>query len=538
MRIFMLVLLVWSGLGVPKGYTQKTSKNVRKPILQKKKKKRFYKRTRRAKKAPPITREAAKEVQNWLAPLSRTQSPQSGMKAIVEILRIWIASRWGLRLRPKAWKQWLEARTALRLWNPAPFYRKMRGRWNKTRLFAKLIQFKYLFTVPKQPHVLPTSKRRAVMGVRVKRLRRMHFQKRRPYRFSLLSFADIPPVHVHQIDQLVKAMIVRATSSQLNVQLPTQQRLFPWLKGEHSRRVADWVTTRFPKTAYLLDRYLVIKSIMEPMGHGHYRFDFQARWHLPALRKDYPRLYRRMLKRHKNKAYVEVVFFGKKKRRRFLKWSYNRQTMVHRFQAVLSRGGFMLCTKQWAPIAGPWRPTKMGVDWYTHARFWMRSKRFRVSVSQAWLKWRVRKTPKGGSLTMELVKKPRFKVKGGEFLRLLAKMVISGGVERLVNRFLDTMTRGDEGRGFRLQWEAEDVAARTRVHFRMIMPMMPNRTLTSILRILPSLRRRSRRASKKNTRKRRKARRRRRRRLPPLWYRLYTTIFSDIESARNLLAQK
>jgi hypothetical protein len=87
----------------------------------------------------------------------------------------------------------------------------------------------------------------------------------------------------------------------------------------------------------------------------------------------------------------------------------------------------------------------------------------------------------------------------------------------------------------------------------MKFPMAPDKTLTSILRLLPAVmrqarsrRRRKRKSRKPTARRKRKLtkkkkarrRRRRRRRFAPLWKRLFKAIRYDLYYAKRVLAKK
>jgi hypothetical protein len=521
---------------------------------QKRTKRRKRRKYRRAPK-PRITKEAAKEVGAWLAPLSRSKTPVKGLHSLVRVFQVWIASRWGLRLKPKAWARYLAVRRAISLWNPAPLFREMRTKWHVTRLFAKLYGYRFVFHVPKNTKVLPKGDGRAMMSVRLHRLRRMPFQKYRPYRFVLHSFADIPPVNIKRIDGLLKHIIVRLSAKNLHVPVPAKKQLFRSLpaKMKHSRRVVNWLTSRFPITARLLDRYVTVSKVLEPMGKGFMRMDLRVRFRMSALKRDYPASARRILRGSKNRIVFALIFFDKKKRYQWLKWTYHSRTMEHRYQAVLTKGGFALCNRSWRPVSGPWRPTVMDSSFMTQARFQMNSKRFRVKAKNIWMRWDVKGSKQGASLGIAMSSQPRFKVKGGEILRMLARVFISGGVERLANRFLRNMAFGDQGKGLRFEWKLVEFPKRARVHFRMKFPMAPDKTLTSILRLLPAVmrqarsrRRRKRKSRKPTARRKRKLtkkkkarrRRRRRRRFAPLWKRLFKAIRYDLYYAKRVLAKK
>lgn len=494
------------------------------------------------KKFPKMSKSAAQELYRWFVPLTRERTPKRSLETVASILRTWIASRWGLRLRKKAWAHWAPIRKWLRLWSPAPLYRQMRGKWHKTRAFGKMKRNRFILDVPKNPDRYPSGRPgRAGLEAKLLRLKRMRFQKRRPYRLMIDSFADIPPVYAVKLDTLLASIIKLLTTPDLDGSLPAGQRkLFIKAKGKHSRRVANWLTTRFVNTAHLLDYFLNVPNILEPIGKDLYKLDLRGRWKIKSLIKYKPSAAKSLRNRSKTRMIFRMTFYDKSKRRQWLVWTFHRKTMEHRFQAVFhKKGGLMLCNKRWRPVSGPWRPTQMGIDWFTDISFQLMTRSVRFKASDMWFQWRVRKTAKGASLGIEMIRQPTLKIKGGEVLRLLARVLIPGGVERIVRWFLRNMAHGDQGRGFRMVWDLQEHKRFARIFFRMRMPVVPSRMLTSILRVLPSLMRQQRRRTRRGKYKRKKGKRRRRRRLrSPLWQMLYTSIIRDILRAKRTLAVK
>lgn len=175
-----------------------------------------------------------------------------------------------------------------------------------------------------------------------------------------------------------------------------------------------------------------------------------------------------------------------------------------------------------------------------------------AEISDIVLRWKVRKLKNGASLSLALKQAPKLKIIGGEILRILARLVIPGGVERMFKMFMHNTAHADRGKGFRMTWSLKRHKETSRIHFDMTMPLKHNPILASILRIMSSFRRTRRRArrrrplKKRTARKKRKRvvskrrrrkyrRRRRRKRYPSMWIRVYKQLHRDLIEASKPL---
>ena len=474
--------------------------------------------------------DAAKELKQWLSPLSPKHREKASLRSVMQWVQTWIASRWGLRLNRPAWKRWTHMTRLVGIWQPAPLYRDIRKKRLYPRLFANLRGMKFKMTAPK-----PKQKWRARIGTLqfnfgLTPLKRKRARDRRPYRFVLNSSTRIQPIYTRKLDTILLFLLRRFTNPTLSIPLTDKQKQFlSTMPTGHSQRIARWLNSRVPHTAALIRRYMTVIRILEPMGKGLYKLDLRARWKLKAFKKDYPRA-ARILLRQKTDFHMQTAFHDSRKRLWFL-WSYERKNMEQRYQAVISKDGFWLCNKQWKPIAGPMRPTQMGSVWTTSTSIKYLSTNLKILMKGITLRWYVKGHSNGATLGAALVKTPAIQIQGGRLIRLLARILISGGISGMMRRFFKNLAYGDGGQGLRWSWRLTEGTRSAAIDFVIALPIVPDSTLTTLLRLGPSMVRRSRRGRRK------RSKRRRRRRYPPIWNRIFRAIHKDLRDAHTLLAQ-
>lgn len=480
-----------------------------------------------------LRREASLELMRWLSTLNPGKTQTSGLHSAMQWIRTWIASRWGVRLSQPAWERWVQLTRYLGTWQPAPLYREIRFKQIHPRLFADLQGMQYHMTAPS-----PTTPWQPRLGsgelqFSLHPLKRKNSKDRRPYRLVLQTRASVMPLRAKELDTALLYLLQRFTDPKLHIPLSDAQKAFlQHMPSGHSRRIARWLNSRVPHTAALLRRYLKILNILEPIGKGMYRMDVRARWKLKPFQKDYPRQ-AKALTRQDTDFSLRTEFFDSKQRRWFI-WGYESKTMEMRYQAVINREGLWMCNDQWQPVAGPWRLTQMGATWTTRTHIQYRSSNLKFYVRDFTLLWKVRETPTGAILSAEMVRNPAVDIQGGELLRILARILVSGGIRGLLERFLKNLATGDGGRGLRWNWELREGSPLAHVDLRIIVPIVPDSTLTALLRLGPSLARRNGNPPRQPL----QPRRRRRSALPPLWHRIFTAIYKDLNTAYTTIAQR
>lgn len=478
-----------------------------------------------------LRREASLELMQWLSSLNPDKTQRNGLRSAMEWIRTWIASRWGVRLSPQAWERWVQLTRHLGTWQPAPLYREIRFKRVHPRLFAELQGMRYRMTAPTPATPWQPRLGSGELQFSLQPIKRKNPRDRRPYRFVLQSRASVMPLQARQLDTALLYLLQRFTDPKLHIPLTEAQQAFlKHMPQGHSRRVARWLNSRVPHTTALLRRYLKILNILEPMGHGMYRMDVRARWKLKPFQKDYPRQ-AKALTRQDTDFTLETEFLDPKKRRWFV-WSYESKTMEMRYQAVINREGLWMCDGQWKPLSGPWRLTQMGATWTTRTQIHYRSNNLKFYVRNFTLLWKVQETPTGATLSAEMIRSPEVDIQGGQLLRILARVLVSGGIRGLLQRFLSNLATGDEGRGLRWIWELKEGSPLAHVILRITVPIVPDSTLTALLRLGPSLAR-----NNQNPRNAQSSGPRRRS-LPPLWNRIFTAIYQDLNTAYTTLAQR
>jgi hypothetical protein len=483
-----------------------------------------------------LQREAAQELVDWLAPLSTGGSQDLGLRTVRQWIRTWIASRWGIRATRKSWKRWVALMQYLRIWQPAQLYRNLRFKRVTPRLDYVLKGSYFRMIAPKPEAPWKAKIGDGQMTMEMNPLKRKNPQDRRPYRLTIRTQARMMPLRATQLDTALKGILERFTDPKLSVPLTQQQKKYlKTMPKGHSRKIARWLNSRVPHTAALIRKYMNVINIMEPIGKGLYKLDIRARWKLKPFKKDYPRAARALTR--SNTDFSLITEFRDAQKHLWFVWSYARKNMEMRYQAVVSKDGLWMCDNNWKPISGPWRFTQMGATWTTHTHIRYMSNNIRMTMRDFKLLWKVRKTSTGATFSTELLKNPSIKLKGGQLLRLLARILISGGISGLVKRFLYNLATGDKGRGLRWKWELVEGKRRALVKLNVILPIVPDSTLTTLLRLGPGMVRRTR-STSKSKRKYKYNKGKRRRRKPPMWNRLFSALYKDLGVAQKVYANR
>ena len=481
-------------------------------------------------KARPLSSErlrAMRDVVSWLGLLAEKNPSASSLEVILDWVKFWIFLNWKRAISGKAWRRWRELERALAIWFPAPLYRKLLRGELKLRWVGKYWKERYLyFKTPRQK-----GEKRVFIWAKAK-LEPLNFVKnskrRRAYRMVFSAEIKLKRLEPRGIERALRYILGKFTQSEIAATLPAghQKYLARFPRG-HSRDILIWLHSRFPKTAALLARYFEVKSVLEPLGKsGLYKLDLKYRWNIRALKEDYPSLARRLLR--KNRVFrAKTLFVVPKNRLRWLEWSYDRKGLEHRYRAVISGEGFWLCDANWRPVRGPWLPTRPGAVWDSHFSFQFLTPFLRASGRNFSFRWKVRAVKGGESLSIEMLPSPKIYLKGGKFLRMFTKLFIAGGIEGLFRRFLRNLSKGDNGRGMRWVLTLRPQRGFSLLEFKFVLPIVPERVLTSLLKMAsaassPPNRGISRKKSK----------------YPPIFYRIWNSIYSDLREAYLLLSSE
>ena len=505
-----------------------------------------------------VTHEALRKqgiigAQRILAPLSSKPAQKGeGPKIAANALRTYFAVRWGWRSDKEARKEWRKIWKAMATWNPKVLYRKLRYKQVRHRFAATIKDFGLTYTLPKKGQPFSNKLGKGGVSVHVKTLPRKNARSERTYLYNFKAQMNMLPVRVEGFDPIVLDFMRKITSPSLSLKPtpPLQAEFSPSLKGQ-SRKILEWLNALFPRGIKKLLRFAEISHILTPLGKGRYKIDFQWRWRLKNFIKDYPGI-RKSINNKKRKFYVLTDFFDMQQRR-WLRWNYKRSEWRISLFGIMTPKGLLMCNEDWKPISKPWRPTQnLHSDWITRTHFRFASSSMGAEISDIVLRWKVRKLKNGASLSLALKQAPKLKIIGGEILRILARLVIPGGVERMFKMFMHNTAHADRGKGFRMTWSLKRHKETSRIHFDMTMPLKHNPILASILRIMSSFRRTRRRArrrrplKKRTARKKRKRvvskrrrrkyrRRRRRKRYPSMWIRVYKQLPRDLIEASKPL---
>jgi hypothetical protein len=334
--------------------------------------------------------------------------------------------------------------------------------------------------------------------------------------------AELPKLDPRGLDRVLLNVLggLGALKKKAVASPPGSPGLFPSLKkNTFSRKIADFLTVPLPRAARFLNKYMDIKEVATPLKSGHTLVNIRGKWRKKVLLKEY-RSYRKAAKR-KYSFKISTVFVDKANRV-WLRWFYQRKTLTHTIQALVGPKGFYTFkpgTRK--ALSGPWRPTyRLRSRFRSRTTILYRSKTFRFELRNLEIGWDVRPIRGGAQMSLLLLKKPTLVVKGGRWLRRIARVVVSGGVEGMLDRFLHNLTFGDNGRGFRWRARWQKSGKRSVVDLRTTMPMVQDRVLTSALRLASYFGG----SGKKKKKKKKKAPLRR----YTLWQRLLRQVYFDM----------
>ncbi len=493
--------------------------------------------TKRARKVEHVqkpTLQAAKELARWFGPLTDPDNPHRGVETVANWLKMWILYNWRRGSSGRAWRLWGRIDQMFKFWNPAPLYRDLLAGRVQLRWIGRVWKGFLWIDVPRAQRKDKRRRRRGLNSAPVilRASATLHplkgrIRDRRPYLFTFQADVDLKPLYPRKLDTALLYILRKVTDPALPETVPPAHRHYlAQFPGGHSKRVLAWLHTHFPNTAVILARYFRVEKVLEPIGGGKYKLDLIFRWKIQALKKDYPHLAKLLQK--KNRSFeTKLIFTVGKNRYRWLEWSYNRRKNIQRYRAVISSEGFWLCDSRWRPRKGPWRPTAMGAQWYSQFSFRINSPFLKVMGKNFLFRWKVGKIPGGESLSVEIVRPPRIYFQGGTVLRMFSKLFISGGLEGLVRRFFKNLARGDGGRGLRWNFQLQTTPQKSKFSITSIIPIVPEKILTSLLRTGASLLNRRPPSIFRN-----------KKRLPPLWYRVWSALYTDISESYKLLKEK
>ena len=464
--------------------------------------------------------DAAKELAKGFAPLGFNRVGKSGLQAVSQWLELCSTNRWRKKWSTKARKRWLRVMGYFRLWLPAPMYRDIRHKRLHPRWLTKIRGKQSVITAPSRSEGWKGEIGSGQFQSMLIPLKRRRARDRRPYRLTIRSVTSIPPVRIKRLDEVFQFLLGRFTDTKLWASLPREASSAGkdkrWTQTE---RVGWWMRTRLPRTARLFGRYFKIVSGLKPMGNGFFKLDLRMRWKLKRLKKDYPRM-AKVLGSQKSDFRMKMRFMDAKKRLWFL-WTYNSKLREQRYQAVINKDGLWMCNSQWKPIAGPWRFTQLGASWQTSSTIRFRSNAFSATSRNLVMKWKVRGLRNGGSLSMALAQPPKLTFRGQNVLRFFSRLFVSGGVRGLARRFLANLAYGDGGKGFRCNWTTVESLRQTFMKFVLRMPIVPQSTLTTVLRFASG-------RAAKRPKKKSKYR--------PLWNRIFDSLYHDFREANQRMA--
>ena len=492
-----------------------------------------------------VTPLAAKELQRWLRPWSPNQGdPSAGLFAMIESLRTWVAFRWGRKALPAAQKRLWEYYLGFGAWNPRQLHQQLQARQINPHLSMRLQGERLLLDAPQGQEGWKTRAGEGGMTLDIQRLPRTDGAKLDPFRVVSTGAIGIVPIQIAGVDQLLHDFMKRALSPDLQVEKDARgAALFPSLKDAPSRRIADWLISRIPRTTAVLDRYFDVKSGLKILPDGRKMMDLQLFWRTENIKTDYPGWYKQQ-QTSKTRIFFQTEFLDEAYRR-WLVLTYSSQKNYYRFQAVIHPDGFLRCDDAWAPTLAetPWRPThKLKSNFVMRTQIFFSSTWLTVGVSDILLHWKIRPHEDGASMSFRFNRPPRLKLQGGNFLRSVARVVIPGGIGGLFQRLLNGMTRGDGGKGMRFSLRLRQGKPHAAIHFRLAFPVVPDKILSAVLRMIPGMytREPSRVATRQPTadpkRPRLRTRYSPRRVLPAFWHRVMTAMLHDLQDAHAILS--
>ncbi|MCB9640253.1 MAG: hypothetical protein H6727_15265 [Myxococcales bacterium] len=515
-------------------------------------KRRTYKPPTEDKRQPEIIKynsissPAVLELKQWLKGWSPSSEPASGIYAMSEVIRTYVAFRYARKYERAAserlWKMYL----AFGAWNPKELYQKLRQKKINPHLSMKVEEEHVQISAPKGSWQRGLGK--GGMTLDVQPLPNIRGNPHRPFRVKATGALGIAPVRIAEIDRLLHDFMKRALSPDLSVEPSARgpRRYFPSIKETQSRKIADWLTSRLPRTTVLMDRYFDIRSVVTPMSEGRYKLDLKLFWRNENIKTDYPSWYKAQ-KKNRVRVFFQVEFLDSLYRRWFT-LTYSNKKNYYRVEAVVHADGFLMCDDSWKPTVAsePWRPThKLQSEFLTRTQLFFSSNNINFGVSDILFRWKVRPHKDGASLNFAFNRPPRLQIQGGRFLRSLARVVIPGGVSALFQRLLTDMTKGDGGKGMRFQLRLVEGPKYADVRYDLQFPVVPNSVLSAVLLMIPGMLTRTPRRGRKPRPRRKaaprkpakpnpvRARYRLRRVLPAFWQRVLSAIGYDLQDAHQ-----
>lgn len=490
---------------------------------------------------------AVRELQAWLHAWSPTQRVAEGIHVMSEMIRTYVAFRYDRRYEPAASERLWEIYLGFGAWNPKELYQKLREREINPHLAMRLRDEHIYITAPKD--TWKPGLGQGGMTIDVQPLPMIRGNSQRPFRVVATGALGVPPVRIAHVDKLLHDFMQRALSPQLLVESDAKgPHYFPSIQEAQSRKIADWLTSRLPRTTVLMDRYFDIRSIVSPLSDGRFKLDLRLYWRNEHIKTDYPDWYKAQ-KKNQVRVFFQSEFLDASYRRWFV-LTYSNKKNYYRIEAVVHPDGFLVCDDTWKPAldAEPWRPThKLTSDFFTRTQLFFSSNNINFGVSDILLAWQVRPHKDGASMGFSFTRPPRLQIQGGNFLRSLARVVIPGGVSALFQRLLSDMTKGDGGQGMRLQLRLVETPSYGDVRYDLRFPIVPNAILSAVLRMIPGMltrmppRRRT--APPKIARQTPprsnpvRPRYRLRRVLPAFWQRVLSAISYDLQDAHQKATQ-
>ncbi len=490
-----------------------------------------------------ISLPAVRELQAWLNAWSPTKRYGDGLYVMSEMIRTYIAFRYDRRYEPAASNRLWELYLAFGAWNPKELYQKLRDRQINPHLALRLRDEHIHVTAPKG--VWKPGLGQGGMTIDAQPLPMIRGNSQRPYRIVATGSLGVPPVRIGHVDKLLHEFMQRALSPELAVEPDAKgPRYFPAIQESQSRKIADWLTSRLPRTTVLMDRYFDIRSIVSPLANGRFKLDLRLHWRNEHIKTDYPQWYKAQQK-NQVRVFFQNEFLDASYRRWFV-LTYSNKKNYYRIEAVIHPDGFLVCDDTWKPAidAEPWRPThKLTSDFFTRTQLFFSSNNINFGVSDILLNWKVRPHKDGASMGFSFTRSPRLQIQGGNFLRSLARVVIPGGVSALFQRLLTDMTKGDEGRGMRFQLRLHETPSFGDIRYDLRFPVVPNAILSAVLRMIPGMLTRMPPRRRPTPKKQKIARQtppkpnpvrpryRLRRVLPAFWQRVLSAISYDLQDA-------
>ncbi|MEM1007660.1 MAG: hypothetical protein AAGJ35_01530 [Myxococcota bacterium] len=463
------------------------------------------------------------------------------LEAMRSALLTWQALRWGRRYDTSGRRLFWKLYWAFGAWNPKQLHKDIKKQTLEPRMSLKLTP-QHTLKISTQKYSL--QRNQGFVRTEVSPMPR-HSRRLQPYYVRIRGGIGLAPMHAQHLDILLQRFMKHALSPLPNIKnVPV---LFPKLQTQQSKAIAQWLSARLPRTTSFLHRYFHVHRIVTPMRKGMFKLDLQLQWNLKHLRADYARWVKKR-KRSKIRIFFRTEFLNEHYQH-WMRLSYSSRKRMYRIQAVVSQEGFHLCDETWNPIpkTKTWRPTQgLNRKMIMRSQLFYDSKRIRMGLSKLIFHLHVRPHKDGASLLLKWKRNPTLVIQGGRILRALARLVIPGGVSSLFQTMVRSLTKTSTPHHTRVLMRLVERPDHAQARFEIAFPVIPNRVLSSVLRLIPrqlgrhtTLRRkpkarRPRRVVTKRTKLR--YRKRKRRPLPGFWKRFYLAISDDLRDAQKLLS--